>query len=112
VQRFLVDPPFDRAIPKINAVRDFSTTALVDHVPPQVLRRPPGVATTDADGIGAGTSAGGTVRVIRYTANSPVLDVESYGWSLLATSNAGWPGWRAYWNGRREPVVTVNAAFL
>jgi hypothetical protein len=104
VQRFLIEPSFDGAIPRMNAIRDFSTNALVDHIPPQVLRRAPG--------IGTGTSAGGTVRVVRYTANRTVLEVESYGWSLLTTSDAGWPGWRAYWNGKREPVVTVNATFL
>ncbi|HKO58199.1 MAG TPA: YfhO family protein, partial [Thermoanaerobaculia bacterium] len=110
VRRFLVDPSLDRGIPKMNALRDFSSDALVTHVPPQVERRAPALLAEDAEGFHA--SAGGSVRVMRYEANRTVLDVDSRGWSLLATSDADWPGWRAYWNGKREPVVTVNDAFL
>lgn len=110
VRRFLMDPSFDRAIPKMNALRDFSRDALVTHVPPQVERRAPQLLVEDAEGFHA--SAGGSVRVLEYTANRTVLDVDSRGWSLLTTSDADWPGWRAYWNGKREPAVTVNDAFL
>ena len=31
---------------------------------------------------------------------------------LLASSDVHWRGWRAYWNGKRIPVVTVNGTFL
>ena len=60
----------------------------------------------------SGLSAPGTVRVMRYEPNRTVLHVEHSGWSLLVSSEVDMPGWRAYWNGRREPTVTVNGAFL
>lgn len=110
VQRFLVEPSFDRAIPKMKALRNFAADAVVTHVPPQVARRAPQLLAEDADGFHA--SAGGAVRVVRYTANGAELDVDSRGWSLLVSSDADWPGWRAWWNGKRQPVVTIDNAFL
>ena len=54
----------------------------------------------------------GTVTVRRYAANETALDITSNGWNLLVSSDVHWPGWRAYWNGRRQRPVIVNGAFL
>ena len=56
--------------------------------------------------------AGGSVSVRRYGANDTALDITSNGWNLLVSSDVHWPGWRAYWNGRHQPPVIVNGAFL
>jgi hypothetical protein len=55
---------------------------------------------------------GGDVRVLEYAPSRTVLEVESRGVNLVATSDVHWPGWRAYWNGVRKDVVTVNGAFV
>jgi uncharacterized membrane protein YfhO len=52
------------------------------------------------------------VRIRRYGENTTLLDVTSNGWNLLVSSDVHWPGWRAYWNGKRQPPVIVNGAFL
>lgn len=56
--------------------------------------------------------AGGKVRVRIYEPDRAVLDVTSRGENLIVSSDVHWPGWRAYWNGVRRDVVTVNGAFV
>jgi hypothetical protein len=56
--------------------------------------------------------AGGQLRVAQYEANRTLLDVVSRGENLVVTSDVHWAGWRAYWNGVRRDVVTVNGAFV
>ena len=58
------------------------------------------------------TTSGGDVRIHRYGHNASVLDIDSTGWNLLVSSDVSWPGWRAYWNGTRQPSVIVNGAFV
>jgi hypothetical protein len=97
VQHFRVEPSFDRSVALSKQIRDFRVDALVDHLPSNVLAHDLG---------------GGSVSVRRYGANETALDVTSNGWNLLVSSDAYWPGWRAYWNGRRQRPVIVNGAFL
>jgi hypothetical protein len=97
VHRFIVEPSFDRTVGLSKQIRDFRVDAIVDHVP----------ANVPAHDLG-----GGTVTVRRYGANDTALDITSNGWNLLVSSDVNWPGWRAYWNGRRQPPVVVNGAFL
>jgi hypothetical protein len=96
VKSYRVEGDFERALWFSRYIRDFRSEAIVDHVPPRVTG-PPG---------------SGSVHVMRYAASETELDVTSSGWSLLVSSDNHWIGWRAYWNGRRIPVVTVNGTFL
>ena len=56
--------------------------------------------------------AGGQVRVLDYAPARTLLEIDSRGLSLLVSSDVHWPGWRAYWNGVRKDIVTVNGAFV
>ncbi len=94
VKKYRVEPEFGRALWFSRFIRDFREEAIVDHVP---LRA----------GEGAGAPQ---LKIIRYAQNETELDVMGPG--LLAGSDNHWLGWRAYWNGRRIPVVTVNGSFL
>jgi hypothetical protein len=100
VDHFRVEPSFDRTVALSKQIRDFRAEALVDHVPANVL------AQADHQ------LGGGSVSVRRYGANDTALDITSNGWNLLVSSDVHWPGWRAYWNGRRQRPVIVNGAFL
>jgi hypothetical protein len=105
VRSFRVHPEFGHVVAMTKSIRNFAGQAVVTHIPQQVLDRAPQ--------LGASMNSGeGTVRVIRYAPNRTVLDVDHRGWSLLVSSDVDTPGWRAYWNGQREPTVTVNGAFL
>jgi hypothetical protein len=100
VQHFRVEPSFDRTVALSKQIRDFRVDALVDHLPANVLASP------DHE------LGGGNVTLRRYDANDTALDITSNGWNLLVSSDVHWPGWRAYWNGRRQRPVIVNGAFL
>jgi hypothetical protein len=106
VERFSVEPDFGRAVWRSKQIQNFWTDALVDHVPADVLRAAP---TLGRPGV---VLEGGDVRIRRYDANATTLDVDGNGWNLLVSSDVHWPGWRAYWNGKRQPAVIVNGAFL
>jgi hypothetical protein len=106
VSRFSIEPNFDHAVWRSRDIRDFRVDALVDHIPDRVARTAsqllqPGLPTP-----------GGDVRVLHYGHNETTLEIESAGWNLLVSSDVHWPGWRAYWNGERQPPVIVNGAFL
>jgi hypothetical protein len=90
-----VEPDLGMTVAYSRFIADFREQAIVDRKPPQAPLR----------------FAGGTVRIRSYEANRTLLDVESRGWNLLATSDTHWPGWRARVNGRDQEVVTVNGAF-
>lgn len=62
---------------------------------------------------GRGVQAGGagTVRVVRYGEREVALETEADGPALLVSSEAWYPGWRAWVNGREQPLVLTNAAF-
>jgi len=106
VQNFSVEPSFDQTVWRSKQIRDFRVDALVDEIPSKVLAAAP-TLTQNNHGLG-----GGIVSIRRYGANTTVLDVTSNGWNLLVSSDVHWPGWRAYWNGQRQPPVVVNGAFL
>ncbi len=84
--------------------RDRRAFATVDHVPAKVLRM-----------------AGGPVETVRPArsiereaaeGDRASVTIADGGWTLLASTEPWWPGWRAYWNGERMPPVTVNARFV
>lgn len=100
VRHFDVEPDFGMTVARIKKeIGDFRERAFVDHIPQKA-----GAVPND--------TRGGEVRVARYGANETELAVESRGWNLLVSSDEWWPGWRAYWNGRRMPPVRVNGAFV
>jgi hypothetical protein len=103
VERFSVEPSFDATVWRSREIRNFRTDALVDRVPGAAAH-----ALKESNGV----LRGGSVRVRKYTNNATFLDVSSDGWNLLVSSDVHWPGWRAYWNGTRQPTVVVNGAFL
>ena len=106
VHRFSVEPSFDQTVGRSKQIRDFGLDALVDHVPAQILKAAPALTQPDQQ------LGGGIVSIRRYGENTTDLDVTSNGWNLLVSSDVNWPGWRAYWNGQRQPPVIVNGAFL
>jgi uncharacterized membrane protein YfhO len=53
----------------------------------------------------------GTVRVVEYRSPRVVLDVESPQPAFLVTSEAHYPGWRAFLDGVETPIAMTNAAF-
>lgn len=105
VKSFDVEPDFGRAARLTTTIAEFRHRAVVDHIPDRVRSAVPELAS-------GGPLTGGAVRMTTYDSNSTEFDVDSSGWNLLVTSDVNWPGWRAYWNGKRQPTVTVNGAFL
>ena len=59
----------------------------------------------------AGGVAGGVVDVISYEPHRVTLRVRSATGGELVTSEAHYPGWRAYVSGRETPIRHVNIAF-
>ncbi len=57
------------------------------------------------------SSASGTVDVVKYENNRVELDSATTGRSLLVTSEAMYPGWKATVNGVPANIVMVNVAF-
>ncbi|MDW8353482.1 MAG: YfhO family protein [Bryobacterales bacterium] len=53
----------------------------------------------------------GRVRVRRYRAREVELEVETEATALLVSSEAYYPGWRAFLDGRAHPLLVVNGAF-
>jgi hypothetical protein len=103
-RHFDVEPDFGMTVARMkNEISDYRARTLVDHIPEKVSRLA-GAIPND--------TAGGDVRVVRYGANDVELDVASSGWNLLVSSDEWWPGWRAYYSGRRMPHVRVNGAFV
>lgn len=103
----LVEPDFGMALLRSKEIADFRRNAIVDHVPIRVAEQArPFVAGGEI------ALRSGRVRVTSYEAGATELAVDSDGWNLLVSSDVAWPGWRAYWNGERQPPVVVNGAFL
>jgi hypothetical protein len=59
----------------------------------------------------AGVGGTGTVRTLRYEPNRLELEVEAAGAAFLVTSEAYYPGWRAWIDDQPRPLVMTNAAF-
>jgi len=85
-----------RALEEMSAATDFTDEAwIVTHdVPPQLVDN--GVATLHTQRIGSRYEIDGEVR-------TP---------SRIVIAEASWPGWRAYIDGRRVKLESVNRAFL
>jgi len=96
VKRYRVEPSFERALWFSRFITNFGEEAIVDRVPARVH----------------GPLGAGDIRILRYTNNGAELDIRTTAWTLMASSDNQWPGWRAYWNGRRIPLVTVNGTFV
>lgn len=54
---------------------------------------------------------GGEIQVERYGANQVVLKTRTPRMAFLVSSEAFYPGWRAYVDDRRHPLVLTNGAF-
>ena len=103
-RHFDVEPSFGMTVARMkNEISDYRARTLVDHIPEKVSRLAGAIPNEPQ---------GGEVRVLRYGPNAAELEVTSNGWNLLVSSDEWWPGWRAYWNGRRMPHVRVNGAFV
>ena len=96
VRTAAIEPDLGSTIYRSRDIRDYRDQALIEAAP---------FALPDA-------FAGGTIRVLAYDASRTLLDVDSRGLNLLVTSEVNWPGWRAYWNGVRKPIVRTNGAFI
>jgi len=57
------------------------------------------------------TQSVGHVRVVRYGSRDVVLEIDTSGPALLATSGAYYPGWRAQIDGRDQSLYFTNVAF-
>lgn len=64
------------------------------------------------EGLGP-TELGGTgeVRVLRYTAREVELETNTAAPAFLVSSEAYYPGWRAWVGGTNQPLVLTNGAF-
>jgi hypothetical protein len=103
VRHLEMEPSFGDTVAKMRSITDYREVAFTDHIPPQVQRLAPDLPRD---------FEGGSVQVMEYGPDSVLLSVESRGWNLMVSSDAWWPGWRAYWNRRRMPHVRVNGAFV
>lgn len=68
------------------------------------------VETQVALASGPGTPDG-NVRVVEYRPNSVTLEVQTASSAFLVTSETYYPGWRAFVDGREQPIVIENVAF-
>jgi hypothetical protein len=55
--------------------------------------------------------AEGTVRTLRYEPLDAELEVNAATAAYLVTSEANYPGWQAFIDGRPQPLFTTNVAF-
>ena len=62
-------------------------------------------------GDGPAGSGAGSVRVLSYRENSVVLEVTSPEPALLVAAETHYPGWRAWVDGREQPILNTNVAF-
>ncbi len=92
-------------LPRLPWIMDLQAAAIVHDVPPSIAQDAPQLAH-------GGVSAPRHVRLRAQNGRELRIDVSGgNGWSLLVTHQVDWPGWRGYWNGQRQPVVTVDGAF-
>lgn len=52
------------------------------------------------------------VRARQRRGDRFTIDVNAADWTLVASSQPEWPGWKAYRNGARLKLLTVNEAFI
>jgi hypothetical protein len=82
-----------RVVPKLTPSMDPATTAAVEGMP-VMQSGPPGF-----------------VRVLRYEPTLVELETDSATPAYLVTSEANYPGWRAWIDGEEEPIHYTNVAF-
>ncbi len=105
VQHYAVQAEVAGVIPRLQRITDLRRDAVIHDLPPSILEQAPQLAH-------ASTSAPRDVRIQAAGTRERQLDVAAAGgWSVIVTHEVDWPGWRAYWNGHRQPVVTVDGAF-
>jgi hypothetical protein len=105
VQHYVVQAEVPDVIPRLQRMTDLRHDAVVHDIPPSIVEQAPQLAH-------ANVSTPREVRVKASSTRERQLDVAAgSGWSVIVTHDVDWPGWRAYWNGHRQPVVTVNGAF-
>ncbi|HWQ52656.1 MAG TPA: hypothetical protein VN442_03155 [Bryobacteraceae bacterium] len=63
------------------------------------------------EGVAVRAEGSGTVRVKRYGTREIELETEAALPALLVTSEAWYPGWRAWVDGSGQPLILTNAAF-
>jgi hypothetical protein len=104
-RRFAVQAEIPDVIPRLRRIHDLRSEAIVHDIPPSILEQSPQLAKSH-------DSAARDVRLRVLNRREREIDVAAAsGWSVLLTHDVDWPGWRAYWNGHRLPVVTVDGAF-
>lgn len=98
-----VEPDLSRSLLLLEEQVAGGAGTVVNHVPSRL-----------AGSLPAGLAPGAWTRMAggRLAATPAGARVASSGWNLLVTTHPWWPGWRAYWNGARQPPVVVNAAFV
>jgi hypothetical protein len=100
--RFFLVPNVARAVDMQDAVRQLGAPAFN---PAKVAVVEQGNAAHFPDG------ASGTVRIVEYSPSEVRLQVESTHPRYLVTSEANYPGWRAFLDGQECPILTTNVAF-
>ena len=64
-----------------------------------------------AEGPAPAAAASGTVRLLRYEAEGWAVETDAPAPSFLVTSEAWYPGWRAWIDGHEQAPILTNAAF-
>jgi hypothetical protein len=100
--RFFLVSDVARAEDMADAVRQLGAPAFN---PARVAVVEQGTAEHFADG------ASGTVRIVEYSPSEVRLQVESAQPRYLVTSEANYPGWRAFLDGHMCPISMTNIAF-
>ncbi len=101
-----IAPTIEAAIRKLGTLSDFRHSVTVDRVPDPVVRS---IGAQGAEQVFVSES---DVELVRYEPNATTLHVNGSSWNLVVSSDVAVPGWKATWNGKQLPVVTVNGAFL
>ncbi len=105
VQHYVVQAEVPDVIPRLQRMSDLRHDAVVHDVPPSIVEQATHLAHSNS-------SALRDVRIKASSTRERQLDIAATsGWSVILSHEIDWPGWRAYWNGHRQPVVTVDGAF-
>src|SRR5258708_19557124 len=87
VQRFVVQAEISDAIPRLKAIRDFRTDAVVHDIPPSIAEQAPQL-------LHELRSAPREVTIRGYGPRETKLDLsDGGGWSLVVSRHVAWPGW-------------------
>lgn len=108
---FIVQPDFAGTLTALDRI-DMRSVAVIDHVPEKILALAGQAGAQLEPGTEISRKPGGSARLKEYRSNSSEIEIDAPDWSLLLTSDADWPGWRAHWNGVRIPTVRANGAFV